>query len=109
MRFLPHRSERIPAGMLIMIPVNEETAATIPTPDGSAPSDAVNRGSTGLLAIVELKMAKSPVAQSIRNGFIIMIIEMHLSYAKQEYASRILMHGNDIQCSKITQCFSHNY
>lgn len=66
--FLPHLSERIPAGMLAMIPVKAEIEATIPTPEGSAPRWEAKRGSTGLLEIVELNMAKSPVVQRSMKG-----------------------------------------
>src|SRR5512139_2442918 len=67
-RLLPKRSARMPAGMLAMTPVKAETEATKPTPEGSAPRWAAKRGSTGLFEIVELKIAKSPAAQSIRKG-----------------------------------------
>jgi hypothetical protein len=35
------------------------------------PSDPANRGKTGLLDIVELKMARPPMIQSSRNGVIL--------------------------------------
>lgn len=66
--FLPILSENIPAGMLKITPVNAETAAMNPTPDGSAPKWNANRGRTGLFDIVELKTAKSPVVQSTMKG-----------------------------------------
>ena len=66
---LPSLSESIPAGRLKTTPVNADTADTKPTPEGSAPKCDANRGSTGLLDMVELNMAKSPVAQSSRKGF----------------------------------------
>ena len=46
-------SERMPAGILNTTPVNAETAATNPIPEGSAPRWAANRGSTGLFDIVD--------------------------------------------------------
>ncbi len=66
--FLPSLSESKPAGMLAIIPVNAETDAIKPTPEGSAPRWVENRGSTGLLDIVELNMANSPVLQSSIKG-----------------------------------------
>jgi hypothetical protein len=54
--------------MLNTTPIKAETAATIPTPDGSAPRWVANRGSTGLFDIVELNIAKSPVLQSMTKG-----------------------------------------
>jgi len=56
----------MPAGILAMMPVKADTAATIPTPPASAPRWVAKRGSTGLLEIVELKIAKRPVAQIVR-------------------------------------------
>jgi hypothetical protein len=54
--------------MLHTTPVNAETAAITPTAEGPAPRWDAKRGSTGLLEIVELKMAKSPAAQSRTKG-----------------------------------------
>jgi len=68
--FLPQRSESIPAGMLAMIPVNADTAATMPTPDGPAPRCCAKSGSTGLFEIVELKIARKPVMQRMAKGVI---------------------------------------
>ena len=67
-RFLPNLSEKIPAGILAMIPVNADTPATIPTPVGVAPRCSVNKGSTGLLEMVELNIANNPEVQSKING-----------------------------------------
>lgn len=67
-RFLPHLSENIPAGMLAMIPVNADTPAMIPTPVGVAPRCSVNKGRTGLLEMVELKMANNPEVQRTMKG-----------------------------------------
>jgi hypothetical protein len=54
--------------MLAMIPVNADTPAMIPTPAGEAPRCSVNNGRTGLLEIVELKMANNPEVQSNIKG-----------------------------------------
>lgn len=69
-RFLPQRSESMPAGMLAMIPVKAETAATIPTPEGPAPRCVAKSGSTGVFEIVELKIARKPVMQRMKKGVI---------------------------------------
>ena len=61
---MPNLSESIPAGMLAIIPVKADTAATIPTTDGR-PEMCGKSGSTGLFDMVELNMAKSPVVQRI--------------------------------------------
>jgi hypothetical protein len=61
-------SENTPAGKLATIPVKADTPAIIPTPAGVAPIYAVNKGSTGLFAIVELNMANNPVVQSKIKG-----------------------------------------
>ena len=68
--FLPNLSVRMPAGMLMTTPVKAETEAINPTPDGSAPKQALKMGSTGLLDIVELNIAKRPVEQSKMNGLV---------------------------------------
>jgi hypothetical protein len=65
---LPHLSESIPAGRLAIIPAKAEIAATMPTPEGSAPRWEAKSGSTGLFEIVELKIAKKPVVHNIRKG-----------------------------------------
>jgi hypothetical protein len=65
---LPHLSESIPAGRLAIIPAKADIAATMPTPEGSAPRCEAKRGSTGLFEIVELKIAKNPVVHKIRKG-----------------------------------------
>jgi hypothetical protein len=67
----PNRSAIKPAGMLNRTPVKADTAATMPTPDGSAPKWAAKSGSTGLFEIVELKIAKKPVIQKNLNGLIV--------------------------------------
>jgi len=60
----------MPAGILAMMPVNAETAATMPTPDGAAPRCWAKSGSTGLFDMVELKIARNPVMQRRRKGVI---------------------------------------
>ncbi|MBU4320354.1 MAG: hypothetical protein Q8N12_06620 [Thermodesulfovibrionales bacterium] len=65
MFFLPILSENKPAGMLATMPVNAETAAINPTPDGSAPKWEANRGSTGLLDIVELNRQKALLCREV--------------------------------------------
>ena len=72
-RFLPSLSESSPAGILAMMPVNADTPAIMPTPVGVAPRCAANKGSTGLLEMVELNMANKPEMQSKRNGVIFCI------------------------------------
>ncbi len=66
--FRPQRSESNPAGMLATMPVKADMAATSPTPAGSAPRWEAKRGRTGLLEIVELKMASPPVKHRSKNG-----------------------------------------
>ncbi|MCG2709201.1 MAG: hypothetical protein L6246_02615 [Thermodesulfovibrionales bacterium] len=51
--------------MLATMPVNAETAAINPTPDGSAPKWEANRGSTGLLDIVELNRQKALLCREV--------------------------------------------
>ena len=67
-RFLPNLSEKIPAGILAMIPVNAETPAIIPTPTEVAPRCSAYKGNTGLLEMVELDMATNLSVQSKING-----------------------------------------
>jgi hypothetical protein len=54
--------------MLIITPVNADTEATNPTPDGSAPKWAAKIGSTGLFDMVELKIAKIPALHNTMKG-----------------------------------------
>jgi hypothetical protein len=61
--------------MLAMIPVNADTPAIIPTPVGVAPRCSVNKGSTGLLEMVELNIANKPEIQSKKKGVIMNIFK----------------------------------
>jgi hypothetical protein len=61
-------SERAPAGRLTTIPTTVDAAAIKPTVETGTPSERMNNGSTGFLAMVELKMANPPIAHKIRNG-----------------------------------------
>jgi hypothetical protein len=54
--------------MLKRIPAQVETEATNPTWEAEAPRWSANRGNTGLFAIVELKIAKNPIAHTIIKG-----------------------------------------
>ncbi|MBT9139298.1 MAG: hypothetical protein DDT31_01882 [Syntrophomonadaceae bacterium] len=74
MFFLPILSENKPAGMLAIMPVNVDTAATMPTTDRSAPKCDAKSGSTGLFDIVELNIAKSPVLHKSMNGLVFIFI-----------------------------------
>jgi len=50
------------------MPEKADTAATMPTPEGSAPRCVAKRGSTGFLDMVELKIARNPVMQRRTKG-----------------------------------------
>jgi hypothetical protein len=67
-RFFPNRSASIPAGTLKATPAKAETAAIKPMAEGSAPNCLAKSGRTGLLEMVELKIANRPVAQRTRKG-----------------------------------------
>jgi hypothetical protein len=67
-RFRPHTSDNIPAGILAMIPVKADIPAMTPTPAGPAPRCSVNKGRTGLFEMVELNMANRPEAQRTIKG-----------------------------------------
>ena len=67
----PIKSESVAAGKLTRIPTMVEAAATNPSVLSGMPSDPANKGKTGLLDIVELKMANPPIIQSSKNGVIL--------------------------------------
>jgi hypothetical protein len=50
----------------------------IPTPAGSAPRWEAKRGRTGLLEMVELKIAAIPAPQSKRKGLTFMVFDQSL-------------------------------
>ncbi len=58
------------------MPTTVEAAAMKPTVLTETPRDRMNSGSTGFLAIVELKMARPPVRQRSRNGEILIFIRV---------------------------------
>jgi len=64
----PMISERTPAGRLTMIPTTVDAAAINPTVDTGTPSERMNKGSTGFLAIVELNIASPPVMHKSKKG-----------------------------------------
>jgi hypothetical protein len=66
-------SERVAAGKLIIMPTTVEAAATKPSSWSVMPSELANRGSAGLLDIVELKIARPPIMQSNKKGEILFI------------------------------------
>ena len=66
-----------------MIPVNADTPAIIPTPVGLAPRCCVNKGSTGLLEMVELNMANNPEIQSKMKGLYLKTIINYSSITKE--------------------------
>jgi len=65
--FLPKMSDREAAGKLIKTPGIVEAAATTPTQSAGVPRLKEKGFKTGLLDIVELRMTKNPIMQSIRN------------------------------------------
>ena len=69
--FLPRMSEREPAGKLIKTPGTVEAAATTPTQSAGVPRLKEKGFKTGLLDIVELRMAKKPMMQSVQNVLLI--------------------------------------
>ncbi len=60
---LPIISESDAAGRLMRIPGMVEAEATMPKRSGGVPSVVANGFKTGLLDMVELKMAKAPIMQ----------------------------------------------
>jgi hypothetical protein len=58
-------SESEAAGRLIIIPGNVEAAATMPNKSVGVPKLLANGFKTGLLDIVELRIANAPIVQSI--------------------------------------------
>ena len=67
----PIISESMPAGRLTMMPTSVEAAAIKPTVPMDTSRERIKRGSTGLLDIVELKMASPPIIQRRINGEIL--------------------------------------
>jgi hypothetical protein len=59
-------SEREAAGRLMRIPGMVEAAATKPSRSVGVPMLVAKGFNTGLLDMVELRMAKAPITQSIR-------------------------------------------
>jgi hypothetical protein len=70
----PIKSESVAAGKLTRIPTIVEAAATNPRVLSGIPSDPANKGKTGLLDMVELKMARPPITQSNKNVVILNFI-----------------------------------
>jgi hypothetical protein len=66
--FLPKISDKTPAGRLTRMPTIVDAAAIRPMMDSFPPRSLAKRGSTGLLEIVEEKMAKKPMAQTALKG-----------------------------------------
>jgi hypothetical protein len=71
----PIISDRIPAGMLTMIPTTVEAAAMNPTVDTGTPIERMNNGSAGFLDIVELKIASPPMIHSRIKGETLILIK----------------------------------
>ena len=67
----PIKSERVAAGKLTIIPTIVDAAATKPSVLSGIPRDPANNGKTGLLAIVELKIASPPIMHRSKNGVIL--------------------------------------
>jgi len=70
----PIISESIPAGKLTTMPTTVEAAAINPTVPRGTSRARIKRGSTGLLDIVELKIASPPIIQRIIKGDILIFI-----------------------------------
>ena len=66
---LPYMSERVPATTLMKIPVMVLDAAISPTSRSLAPRYWAKRERVGDLDMVELKMAKAPIRQSVRKDW----------------------------------------
>ena len=64
---LPKMSEREPAGKLINTPGTVDAAAINPINATGVPKLSANGFNTGFFDIVELRMAKAPTTQRIRN------------------------------------------
>jgi len=75
-RFLPYTSERLPAGRLMSIPGMVEAAAMMPMYCSAAPKETANNGSTGLLDMVEEKMAPPPMMLKIQNTWVFIRINL---------------------------------
>lgn len=70
---LPKMSEREAAGRLIKIPGIVEAEATKPIQNPSGVSRWVAKGfRTGFFDIVELRMAKTPIMQSVRKSLVLL-------------------------------------
>ena len=64
-------SEREAAGKLIKTPGIVEAAATTPTQSAGVPRLREKGFKTGLLDIVELRIAKKPMMQSVQNALLV--------------------------------------
>jgi len=76
---LPKISEREPAGKLIRIPGIVEATATKPVQKPSGvPRLAANEGKTGFFDIVELRIANTPMMQSIKKMWCLPFSELEV-------------------------------
>jgi hypothetical protein len=75
----------MPAGKLTTMPTIVEAAAMYPTVERGTFREMINRGSAGLLAIVELKMASPPMMHKRRNGDGLIFIRATLHYCSKYY------------------------
>jgi len=67
---LPKMSERVPAGRLIKTPGIVEAAATKPSKCSGVSRLSANGFRTGFFDIVELRIAKAPTQQRIKNALV---------------------------------------
>ena len=95
---LPKMSESEAAGKLIRIPGIVEAAAIIPVQSVGAPKCRENGFRTGLLDIVELRIAKNPIVQSAQKALTEVFLVPHAtadtnldndSYRKQRLYFRL--------------------